>query len=402
MTPFRTAFAVALTCSVLVGGLLFAGRSPSQPPASVPSSESPARLVVHEWGTFTSFSGSDGINIGYAPDNTDLPEFVYYQEDTMSKVSRLAREGTVSMETPVLYFYPDREMAVRVRVDFPKGWVTEWYPFASGAPKNGERGIRWDVRLIPNGPADFPKVPERREAYEHARFTDAAPVQAEIPVPNREQNASVRGGNIVQREKFLFYRGVGTFPTPVAVKALGSGQVRVRNAESQRLGGLVLVNVRDGKLGFRAIPDLDPGAETTLSIPSADGNSKVLGEQFVRRLTAAGLYEKEAQAMVRTWERAWFREEGTRVFYTVPRARTDELLPLAIDPKPTDVVRVLVGRHDFLTPEQEAEADRQVARVKAARLELEAADRALKKLGRFSPQAAQQSENRIDARRIGR
>ena len=34
------------------------------------------------------------------------------------------------METPVLYFYPDRAMNVSVRVDFPHGRITEWYPSA--------------------------------------------------------------------------------------------------------------------------------------------------------------------------------------------------------------------------------------------------------------------------------
>ncbi len=32
------------------------------------------------------------------------------------------------METPVLYFYTPREMTVNVRVDFPQGLLTEYYP----------------------------------------------------------------------------------------------------------------------------------------------------------------------------------------------------------------------------------------------------------------------------------
>ena len=67
--------------------------------------------------------------------------------------------------------------------------------------------------------------------------------------------------------------------------------------------------------------------------------------------------------MVKTWDSAWFGEEGTRLLYLVPRAKTDELLPLTMDPKPTELVRVLVGRHDFLTPEQEAVADREYKRL---------------------------------------
>ena len=59
--------------------------------------------------------------------------FVYYQESG-SKEARLNEDGTVSMETPVLYFYSDKEQRATVRVDFPQGWITEWYPYAASAP----------------------------------------------------------------------------------------------------------------------------------------------------------------------------------------------------------------------------------------------------------------------------
>src|SRR5439155_23891231 len=121
-----------------------------------------------------------------------------------------------------------------------------------------------------------------------------------------------------------------------------------------------------------------------------------LADVVVKGLTAAGLYEREARAMVKTWDAAWFKEEGTRLLYLVPRAKTDELLPLTVDPKPAEVVRVLVGRHDFLTPEQEATADRQVARVRAARAEIDAAQKELAKLGRFSPEAQRLAGARLD------
>ena len=57
--------------------------------------------------------------------------------------------------------------------------------------------------------------------------------------------------------------------------------------------------------------------------------------------------------MLATWSDSWF-EEGTRVFYLVPRAQTDALLPLTVTPAPSQVERVFVGRVEVLTP-----ADRQ-------------------------------------------
>jgi len=71
---------------------------------------------------------------------------------------------------------------------------------------------------------------------------------------------------------------------------------------------------------------------------------------------AEGLYEKEARAMVKTWESSWFAEQGTgtRLLYTVPRRVTDTILRLKITPTPDETVRVVVGRIDVLTPEQES------------------------------------------------
>lgn len=98
-------------------------------------SASPDKLILHEWGTFTSFSGSNGVPVGFQPDNSDLPGFVYHHAgDPHWKADRLQVSGTVSMETPVMYFYTDREVEALIRVNFPKGWITEWFPHAATAP----------------------------------------------------------------------------------------------------------------------------------------------------------------------------------------------------------------------------------------------------------------------------
>jgi hypothetical protein len=306
------------------------------------------------------------------------------------------------METPVVYFYADRPMRVSVRVGFPAGWITEWYPVAAAPPARGNQPagsqhIRWDVRLLPGEPVRFPRG-ERDEHYYRARETDAVSVEVEAVAADR-RTPPVRGREAVQREKFLFYRGVGTFPTPITVRALGGGRVRVTNTTTDRLTGLVLVSVRGGKVGLRAIDDLDPRAEAVAALPEPAAGSDKLAEVMARNLASAGLYEKEARAMVRTWEAAWFGEDGDRVLYLVPRKRTDELLPLSVSPTPDEVVRVLVGRHDFLTPEREAAVDRQVAKARAARAELQAAERELREVGRFVGPSRQMAERRLGERR---
>jgi hypothetical protein len=406
----RTILFATVASSLAAAGYLLTpmnAAAPAKPgEAATAASVPPAAtggLIAHEWGTFTSFSGSNGVAVGFTPNNTDLPDFIYFQDSPFSKSGRLSANGLISMETPVVYFYTDKEMKVSVNVDFPRGWITEWYPFAAGAPSQlngkgltGGQKIRWSTRLLPGEPIAFPVTHDDKNPYYHARATDAVPLQVEVPLPEDKRDPNMRGGSIVQREKFLFYRGVGTFPPPVTVTALGGERVRVTNSSGGRLAGLALVTVRDKKVGFCALDPLDAGAEGSTTIPAAANQRGELKEYLVQHLTAAGLYEKEARAMVKTWDHAWFGEEGTRLLYLVPRAKTDEVLPIRIEPAPTELVRVLVGRHDFLTPEEEALADRELKRLNAAEAEAQRAREALGRLGRFSNEARSLAAKRLD------
>jgi hypothetical protein len=63
-------------------------------------------------------------------------------------------------------------------------------------------------------------------------------------------------------------------------------------------------------------------------------------------LTAGGLYDDEAEAMLKTWESAYFRKAGLRLFYIVPRAWIDAYVPLELTRR-ADVTRVYIGRIDL-------------------------------------------------------
>src|SRR5438093_12542651 len=53
--------------------------------------------------------------------------------------------------------------------------------------------------------------------------------------------------------------------------------------------------------------------------------------------------------MIETWRDSWF-EEGTRLLYIVPSQGVDSILPLDIQPAPSDVARVFEGRMEIITP----------------------------------------------------
>jgi len=101
--------------------------------------------------------------------------------------------------------------------------------------------------------------------------------------------------------------------------------------------------------------------------------------------------------MVKTWESAWFGEDGTRVLYILPKDWTDRTLPLKVTPTPDTLVRVMVGRHDVLTPEREREIEELTRKIDGP--DRQEAYAALAKLGRFAEPARAQAEKRLARRR---
>ncbi|MET0752035.1 MAG: hypothetical protein ABWZ66_01615 [Pyrinomonadaceae bacterium] len=350
----------------------------------------PADLVVHEWGTFTSIAGRNGIALDWRPLNgaSDLPKFVYNKDEnegfreTYSEKIVIGQKGSViakvRMETPVIYFYTPKEMEVNVKVDFPSGDITEWYPQASvvnakyAANRESGRfssGINWGtIKLLPDENPDY----LREVSYSHyypARETDAVPIQ----ICNADKTK-------IEKEKFLFYRGVGNFGLPVSVKISGKN-LTLSNTGQEEIKNAIVFENRGGKIGFRIVDKISK--ETIVERPAANQTLNDVLAGLKKLLVAEGLYEKEAKAMIKTWQDSWF-EEGLRVFYILPAKTTNEILPLNIQPQPKELVRVLVGRAEVITPELEQDVKRQANLLKSTSAQVrEEARQNLRKHGRF-------------------
>jgi hypothetical protein len=336
------------------------------------------QVVVHEWGTFTTIAGEDGQAINWVPlgGPTDLPCFVEHYKNRLFKVilspdeeapvpidyaaARSSLVGKVRMETPVLYFYSPSEATVSVRVRFPQGLMTEWYPAATATQPNVlprvlenpnvMGGLDWpSVRITPGRTPNFP-TGNGPSHYYAARATDAAPI-------------SVNGRD----EKFLFYRGVAGFSAPISAVLNGDGSVQVTNLGTVPLASVILFENRAGIIRYRSAETLKK-TSSTITRPAEPTDVATLRAELVRVLVRAGLYEKEAQAMVDTWRDSWF-EEGTRVFYVVPRQTVDAILPLTIMPAPKEVARAFIGRMEIVTPESLRLVQDAIARNDTAALE---------------------------------
>jgi hypothetical protein len=263
------------------------------------------------------------------------------------------------METPVLYFYAPADTRVNVSVRFPQGLMTEWYPHAAvtqprvsagtlGA-NNTSSTIAWQNVTIAPRDRGTPPGDEGASHYYAARATEASLLR-------------VNG----QYEKFLFYRGVGAFDVPLTAVAQADGGARVTNLSSRALPAVVLFEKRGESLGYRVLTDVRGTA--TLDAPTLGVQPSRLYAELEHLLVGAGLFEREAAAMVNTWRDTWF-EDGTRVFYILPTADVDAALPLHVDPAPARVARVFVGRMELLTTSAQHAVAQAIARNDQASLE---------------------------------
>jgi hypothetical protein len=165
------------------------------------------------------------------------------------------------------------------------------------------------------------------------------------------------------------------------------------NTGAEPIKNLFLLRVENGRGQYSRCGQLRTGSQYSTQTGSGelvplDELSRRLGEEFVAALCSEGLYRREAEAMVNTWKDSWFAEDGVRVLYILPRDWTDRTLPLSIQPAPKELVRVMVGRAEVLTPALEKTLADEVTKAgtndREAREHLSAE---LKKLGRFAQPA---------------
>ncbi len=371
-------------------------------------------FVVHEWGTFTSVSGSDGVLLsGLEAEEETLPYFVYSHDGMGGKVQpELDAEGepkfkimtkgfnrplkgvTIKMETPVLYFYGPAHQGVEVNVGFRGGSISQWYPSRVG----GET-LPPVIRIDTSNKNDLPKVPDPAVAIPLGASpvdfskgfegsiqwkVDLKSYSSDTPFELMKLGESltwtrprVPGANIVvtqgaqgeEREGFLFYRGVGRFDLPVRFETSRveeDSSQEILTLSPQAAGGveceipfLLLLHRRtDGLASLLWSAPLKDRETISLSDEAGEyqpfESLKMEAYQGLKTaLMSAGLYEAEAVAMLSTWWESYTSRAGLRAFWVVPREFTGAILPLEVSPNPDQVSRVLLGRSEILTQSQE-------------------------------------------------
>ncbi len=405
-------------------GLLLVGASTTARAADAPATRAKGKMIVHEWGTFLSVQGSDGVTSGGMVDSEEaLPKFV--RERDLNGRNRAC--WMQKMETPVTYFYVDEPRTVQVNVGMPGGLLTHWYPAvrdfgppvqpkgqpAAAGNTAGGSFLNWGkLELIPDYrnlgfslTAPGFKAVDDESTWRFARETESAFVK--VPAGHPQVNPVATG----EWEKFLFYRGLGSFELPLQVRSSGPAsdvRLTLSNRGHDSLTGAFLIQVEDDTIRFAALPDLSGDAITEQSLssllppplPMRDGVG--LAKQAVEAaLVSAGLYYREALAMVNTWERSYFRTDGLRVLYVLPRATTDATIPIQIVPAPDQLIRIMVGRVEVLTPVAEARIEKAVANLGSQNSDArKAAAAELSRLGRLAEPVLRRIEARTQTMQV--
>lgn len=365
--------------------LLAVGAGVGVLPATAGAQQAGDRWQIHEWGTFTALENESGHPLGWInTEDEPVPSFCHRLSHSLlvpvddlapaffKDAPRAHPDVILRLETPVVYFHPPAgatlPQKVDLKVDFRGGWLTEYYPDAKvGAPglstrtfeygrinKTTQGSLEWKGLEI-GKEGTFPKTED--QVWLSPRNVKAASITA-------------AGG---ESERFLFYRGVAYSQAPLTVGRSGDGRFLFINGwlpqeladqKPLRIPRLWLADIRDdGSTAFRTLPPL----KLTSSLPTPLTNLaatfeprdyslarlNALRSEMHDGMVADGLNPDEADALLNTWDASYFRSSGLRLFFLVPRAWTDYVLPLktSLD---ADIRRVMVGRIELITPEQRA------------------------------------------------
>lgn len=340
-------------------------------------------LVVHEWGTFTSVQDETGRTIGgINTDEEELPAFVHdLRPVRMTEHTDLAPrfikfapmcapEVTMRLETPVVYFHLPagmKQMTVDLRVDFRGGILSQFYPDA-GIAVDGKSVIdrqKWNYRTMTGATTS---TLEWKGLLVGSRDDGPATTSPVWLAPRQVVSTRVTaaGG---ERERYLFYRGLGHLDAPLVTRRSTDGKQLEVGVRPDALGAgatlavvprLWFADLRgDGTAAMRSVPAVTLDADHAVSRLSAAfvaadysaARLAALRAELRESLIGEGLNGDEAEALLATWQESYFKTSGQRLFFLVPRPWVDRILPLSVTPT-ARIERAMMGRIELISPAQ--------------------------------------------------
>jgi hypothetical protein len=315
-------------------------------------------LTVHEWGVFTVFNDRQYANLNRKAEWGDLPDFFYRQFP-----KQRLRWSPGAWDKPLIYFYSKRpSLKLNVSVKFVRGAPVVWWPAAAKPVDDSGRGepaaiprfnaLAWSAWLgspVPN--------PGREGSSANQWIT---PVETPLPAGHWLANArlkqaallTVTGSNVkrttpwdtdqLESERFIFYDGLVPSPDYLHCTASDARSATVRNSAGFPIDRLYLIDRRQPGNPQAVRTSLAVGEERKIDFaPPGD-----FIRQFRADLLEAGLFEAEADSLLKIWHIGFFENPGIVAIHLLPRSEYDAMLVLDVRPKPaTPPTRVGIAFH---------------------------------------------------------
>jgi len=325
-------------------------------------------LVVHEWGVFTVFNDVKYANVNRKEEWASLPSFFYRQFPT----ERL-RWVPSAWDKPIVYFYAKKTpLRVKVKVTFAEGAPVVWWP-AVASPVDDPylptkkirpfRSLVWDAWIGDEAPPvrgqgamvkvdDFPLPADCW--LQHARLPSAT----RLTVVGNIEGAPIKrlfpgAKDRSETERFLYYDGLVPAPDYVRCEKIDATSLTMRNHAKFEVAPLFVVDRRaKDTVSFAFVHaknqpfKADTGMKIELRpIPVEDWPE--VGMTKVRQaLLDAGLFEPEADSLLKIWAKRLLQSDGVTAFHILPVSEYDRMLPLDVSPAPhARPVRVGIALH---------------------------------------------------------
>jgi RNA polymerase sigma factor (sigma-70 family) len=326
-------------------------------------------LVVHEWGVFTVFNDVKYANVNRKEEWGSLPSFFYRQFPK----ERL-RWVPSAWDKPIVYFYArPTPLHLNVKVTFTEGAPVVWWP-AAVAPVDDWpgsqllkqprpfRSLVWDAWLGDKVPIKIKGKPLDKVTdfalpadcwLKHARLPSASRLTVTGNIEGQPTKRFPGALDRSETERFLYYDGLVPAPDYLRCEKAEARSLTLRNRAKFDITRLFVVDRHiKGSVGFAFVDGKKQTlkAGTTLKIePKAIAPDQwpAVGHKQVRQaLLEAGLFEAEADALLKIWQTRFLEAEGVTVFHILPAREYDRMLPLDVMPAPAlKPVRVGIALH---------------------------------------------------------
>lgn len=310
----------------------------------------PAHLQVHHWATFTVFHAAAAqtsvAGVGHAEEQ--LPAFVHARS--------LAAAGPplAQIQTAGAFFHVDAAGDVQVDLAMPQAQVSaEWPPATSGTQGTvaslASGHATWQLHLEPAA-GQLPALAgvEPGSLWQSLRAAGGA----------RLTNLAAVGGS----DDLLFYRALGNFTPPLQISAKKDASIQgysgsLSNTGQAEIPRAWLLYLHAGGGLLQPLHNVAGKATTTFS-----PTPKELPADYFKNVEAtltgalqdAGLTAPEAKALFSSFSHNWLKTFGLRVIVVAPQAWMDNYAQVNVTPRPDSEVRVMLGRFELLTAEDEA------------------------------------------------